>query len=239
MGFPCPGARASRRLPPPGWILGTAGSLRPSTPSPISSTRFPFWRGSAARLSSCSSAGHLAVGSVLLVLGLLAAGRLSRHGRRWLAVFAVGYAIRAVVWICGSNLPLVPGDSCHCLEIATSVLSGEGPVKHYVGSFFRDYSHIREGRGGLDDWDVPLDAYVAGIGVPACGTGTAIHRSRLESPPPRDAASSSTSCACRHSTSSRDGDTTRGSRSVRWPHWPCCRCMRSTPASCFGRAWSR
>ena len=80
----------------------------------------------------------------MLVLGLLAAGRLSGHARRWLAIFALGYAIRAVVWICGGNLPLVPGDSCHYLEIATSVLNGEGPVKHYVGSFFRDYSHIRE-----------------------------------------------------------------------------------------------
>ncbi len=106
---------------------------------------------------------HLAVASVLLVLGLLAAGRLSRHGRLWLAIFAVGYTIRAVVWICGSNLPLVPADSCHCIEIATSVLKGEGPVKHYVGSFFRDYSHIREARGGLDDWDVPLDAYVRAL----------------------------------------------------------------------------
>ena len=34
-----------------------------------------------------------------------------------------------------------------------------------------------------------------------------IHRSRRESRPPRDAASSSTSCACRRSTFSRDGDT--------------------------------
>jgi hypothetical protein len=99
---------------------------------------------------------HLAIGSGLLVVGLLVAGRLSRHGRRVLAVFAVGYALRAAVWICGANMPLVRGDSCHYLEVATSVLRGEGPVKHYVGSFFRDYPHIREGRGGLDDWDTPL-----------------------------------------------------------------------------------
>jgi hypothetical protein len=112
---------------------------------------------------------HLAAGSILLVLGLLASAWLGRHGRRWLAVFAVGYAIRALVWICGSNLPLVPGDSCHCLEIATSVLNGEGPVKHYVGSFFRHYSHIQEGRGGLDDWDVPLDAYVRALAFRIAG----------------------------------------------------------------------
>jgi Dolichyl-phosphate-mannose-protein mannosyltransferase len=99
---------------------------------------------------------HLAVGALLLVLGLLVAGKLSRHGRRVLGVFAVGYAIRAAVWICGANLPLVPADSCHYIEVATSVLRGEGPVKHYVGSFFNDYRHIREGRGGLDDWDTPL-----------------------------------------------------------------------------------
>jgi dolichyl-phosphate-mannose-protein mannosyltransferase len=99
---------------------------------------------------------HLGIGAGLLGLGLLAAGRLSRQGRWVLAVFAVGYAIRAAVWICGGNLPLVRGDSCHYIEVTTSVLRGEGPVKHYVGSFFNDYRHIREGRGGLDDWDTPL-----------------------------------------------------------------------------------
>jgi hypothetical protein len=102
---------------------------------------------------------HLAWGSILLALGLASIGWLTTHWRRWLAVFALGYAIRAVIWICGGNLPLVPGDSCHYLEIGTSVLRGEGPVKHYVGSFFRDYRHIRENRGGLDDWDTPLDGY--------------------------------------------------------------------------------
>ncbi len=112
---------------------------------------------------------HLATGSIILVLGLLAAGRLSSHARRWIAIFALGYAIRAVIWICGGNLPLVPGDSCHCLEIATSVANGKGPVKHYVGSFFRDYSHIRENRGGLDDWDVPLDAYVRALSFRIAG----------------------------------------------------------------------
>jgi hypothetical protein len=99
---------------------------------------------------------HLAVGVGLFVFGLLLARRLSRHGRRALVVFAAGYVLRAAVWICGGNLPLVRGDSCHYIEIATSVLRGEGPVKHYVGSFFNDYRHIREGRGGLDDWDTPL-----------------------------------------------------------------------------------
>ena len=109
---------------------------------------------------------HLAIGSVLLVLGLLAAPWLNRHGRAWLAIFGIGYAIRAVIWICGGNLPLVPGDSCHYLEVATSVLRGEGPVKHYVESFFRDYPRIREGQGVLDDWATPLDAYVRAVGLP-------------------------------------------------------------------------
>ena len=40
------------------------------------------------------------------------------------------------------------------------MLRGEGPVKHYVESFFGDYPRIREGRGVLDDWATPLDAYV-------------------------------------------------------------------------------
>ncbi len=112
---------------------------------------------------------HLACGSILLALGLASLGWLKSHWRRWLAVFALGYAIRAVIWICGGNLPLVPGDSCHYLEIGTSVLRGEGPVKHYVGSFFRDYRHIRENRGGLDDWDTPLDAYLRALSFRLAG----------------------------------------------------------------------
>lgn len=114
---------------------------------------------------------HLALGAGLLVLGLLAAGNLSRHGRRALAVFAVGYALRAAVWICGGNMPLVRGDSCHYLEVATSVLRGEGPVKHYVGSFFNDYRHIREGRGGLDDWDTPLYSILVALATRLLGFG--------------------------------------------------------------------
>jgi len=103
---------------------------------------------------------HLAIGSVLAVVGLLLATRLGRHGRWWIAIFGIGYLVRAVIWIWGSNLPLVPGDSCHYIEVATSVLRGEGPVKHYVESFFRDYWRIRENKGALDDWATPLDAYV-------------------------------------------------------------------------------
>src|SRR5262249_9575351 len=54
----------------------------------------------------------------------------------------------------------VPGDSSHYLEVATSVYRGEGPVKHYVESFFLDYPEIRRGQGVLDDWATPLWAYV-------------------------------------------------------------------------------
>ena len=114
---------------------------------------------------------HLALGAGLLVLGLVLAARLNTHGRRWLAVFALGYAIRAAIWICGSNLPLVRGDSCHYIEVATSVLRGEGPVKHYVGSFFKDYPHIREGRGGLDDWDTPLYPILVACATRLVGLG--------------------------------------------------------------------
>ncbi|MGB2611569.1 MAG: glycosyltransferase family 39 protein, partial [Isosphaeraceae bacterium] len=106
---------------------------------------------------------HLAIGTALAVLGLAMFARLGGHGRAWLAIFWVGYAIRAAVWICGGNLPLVPGDSCHYLEVATSVYRGEGPVKHYVESFFTDYPRIRQGQGVLDDWATPLDAYVRAL----------------------------------------------------------------------------
>src|SRR4051794_8916905 len=106
---------------------------------------------------------HLAILGLLLSSGFLLFPRLGRHGRLWLTIFWVGYAIRATVWICGGNVPLVPGDSCHYLEVATSVFRGEGPVKHYVESFFTDYPRIRQGEGVLDDWATPLDAYLRAI----------------------------------------------------------------------------
>jgi hypothetical protein len=104
-------------------------------------------------------------------MGLFLAPFLSQHGRIALAIFGIAYTIRAVIWICGGNLPLVPGDSCHYLEVATSVLRGEGPVKHYVESFFRDYPRIREGQGVLDDWATPLDAYVRAAAFRVAGLG--------------------------------------------------------------------
>src|SRR4029077_18791549 len=116
---------------------------------------------------------HLAIGSALLVIGLCLAPFSSRHARAWLAIFGIAYAIRAIIWICGGNLPLVPGDSCHYLEVATSVLRGEGPVKHYVESFFRDYPRIRDGQGVLDDWATPLDAYVRAAAFQIAGLGPA------------------------------------------------------------------
>jgi hypothetical protein len=119
---------------------------------------------------------HLAIGSTMLVAGLMATPWLIRHARAWLTIFAVGYAIRAIVWICGGNLPLVPGDSCHYLEVSTSVLRGEGSVKHYVESFFTKYQRILEGRGVLDDWATPLDAYVRASAMRIAGV-------RPEDPP--------------------------------------------------------
>jgi len=103
---------------------------------------------------------HLVIASILTAAACFASPGLGRHGRWCCAVFVVGYVIRATVWIAGGNLPLVPGDSCHYLEVASSVARGEGPVKHYVESFFRDYPAIRERRGVLDDWATPLYAYV-------------------------------------------------------------------------------
>ncbi len=107
---------------------------------------------------------HIVILVSLAALGLMLGSRLDRQ-RRWLwAAMVVAYAIRASIWIAGGNLPLVPGDSAHYIEIATSIYRGEGPVKHYVESFFIDYPAIREGRGALDDWATPLYPYVlAGI----------------------------------------------------------------------------
>jgi hypothetical protein len=112
---------------------------------------------------------HLAILSAYVTLVLAISPWVSRHARAWLAVFGVGYALRAAIWICGSNLPLVPGDSCHYVEVATSVLRGEGPVKHYVESFFTHYPRILEGRGVLDDWATPLDAYTRALAMRIAG----------------------------------------------------------------------
>ena len=174
-------------------------------------------------------------------IGLACSGRsrlglAQPAGRRWLAIFAVGYAIRAVIWICGGNLPLVPGDSCHYLEVATSVLRGEGPVKHYVDSFFRDYSHILEGRGVLDDWDTPLDAYVRALAFRLAGLSP---ESPIEA---RITAAKACSfiinllCLPALYVFARrryDGRVALG----RWLSWRCCRCTRFMRGSCFARAW--
>jgi 4-amino-4-deoxy-L-arabinose transferase-like glycosyltransferase len=66
---------------------------------------------------------------------------------------------------------MVPGDSSHYLEVATSVLRGEGPVMHYVHSYFREYPRILEGKGALSDWDTPLDAYVRAAAFRIAGLG--------------------------------------------------------------------
>ena len=157
-------------------------------------------------------------------------GWADQHGRRWLAVFAIGYAIRAVVWICGSNLPLVPGDSCHYLEVATSVLRGEGPVKHYVGSFFTGLSATSARAGAGSTTGTRRSTPTSGVRVAARRSALAIHPSKPESPSRRHAASFSTSSACRRSTCSPGGDLTPASGALgAWPCWRCSRCMRSTP----------
>jgi len=103
---------------------------------------------------------HVVVLGAIAGIGLIGSPRLDQHRRRLWAAFCVAYAIRAVIWTAGGNLPLVPGDSSHYVEVASSVYRGEGPVKHYVESFFIEYPAIREGRGTLDDWSTPLYAYV-------------------------------------------------------------------------------
>jgi hypothetical protein len=112
---------------------------------------------------------HLAILAAHASVGLVAGPWMGRHGRRCWTAFGVGYAIRAVIWIAGGNLPLVPGDSCHYLEVAASIAKREGAVKHYVESYFIDYRSIDggailKGRGVLDDWATPLySSILAGV----------------------------------------------------------------------------
>ena len=51
------------------------------------------------------------------------------------------------------------------------MLRGEGPVKHYVESFFRHYPLILVDKGVLDDWATPLDAYVRAGAFRIAGLG--------------------------------------------------------------------
>ena len=99
---------------------------------------------------------------------------LNRHGGPGSRSSRVGYAIRAVIWICGGNLPLVPGDSCHYLEVATSVLRGEGPVKHYVESFFMDYPPHPRRRGRPRRLGHAARRLRARVGLPDRGPRAAI-----------------------------------------------------------------
>ena len=103
---------------------------------------------------------HLPIFASLACCAAAVTPFLSRNGKSFVKIFLIGYAFRAVVWIVGGNLPLVPGDDCHYLEVAKSVYRGEGPVKHYVESYFIDYPEIRLNKGILDDWATPLYAYV-------------------------------------------------------------------------------
>ena len=104
--------------------------------------------------------GHLMILGVVAIIAAVASAFARPHFRRFAGILVLGYILRAVAWIVGGNLPLIPGDSSHYLEVAQSVYRGEGPVKHYVESFFSDYPAIREDRGILDDWATPLHAYV-------------------------------------------------------------------------------
>lgn len=105
---------------------------------------------------------HLAIWTTLVGVGWIVHGWIRPAARGVWAVFCLGYLVRAGFWILGGNIPLVPGDSSHYVEVARSITRGEGPVKHYVESYFIDYrTHgIMDGRGVLDDWATPLWAYV-------------------------------------------------------------------------------
>ena len=122
----------------------------------------------AARARALASGDRIGVAGSRALGGTLARpARQEFPGDRWPRATRFARSI----WICGGNLPLVPGDSCHYLEVATSVVRGEGPVKHYVESFFRDYPAILEGKGVLDDWATPLDAYVRAAAFRIAGLG--------------------------------------------------------------------
>ena len=112
---------------------------------------------------------HLAIAAALITAACLVSPALDRHGRRWAALFVAAYIIRAVAWVAGGNLPMVSGDSPHYVEVAASILRGEGEVKHYVESFFRDYPPIREGKGVVDDWATPLYAHALALAYRATG----------------------------------------------------------------------
>jgi hypothetical protein len=99
------------------------------------------------------------IGFGLAMTLVIAWRRLSPHARCCFLIMMLAFVVRATIWIVGSNLPVEPGDGSHYVEIASSILRGEGPVKHYVESLFRDYPAIRRNEGVLDDRVTPLYSY--------------------------------------------------------------------------------
>jgi hypothetical protein len=90
---------------------------------------------------------------------------------RWVsAALVLGYFLRAAVWCIGGNLPIVPGDSAHYWNLANSIVRGEGPVLHYVASFFRYYPRW----GMVDDWSLPLYPYYLAGAFYVAGNSVAV-----------------------------------------------------------------
>lgn len=114
---------------------------------------------------------HLGVWLLGLAIWQAVSLKCNSELARFLGVLQLGWAIRALAWIIGGNLPLVPGDSSHYIETANSVAMGLPSSKHYVESFFRDYPPIRAGKPVLDDWATPLYADILGIVFRLTGAG--------------------------------------------------------------------
>ena len=133
---------------------------------------------------------------------------------------------RAVIWICGGNLPLVPGDSRHYVEVATSALRGEGPVN----TMSRESSGItteskRSGRTRR------LGHAVGRVRASLASASRAwgrVARSTTARGHQVVQLSRELTRHCQRFTPSPDGDSVAGSRPGPWPYWRFCRSTQST-----------
>ena len=237
--WPCSLAAAGGGRPP-GSMLGTAGSRRPSTPSPISFTKCRCWPGSAGRRSSSWCAGTWPSARSCSCSACWLARRLEP------ARPALARGLRRRLRDPSGHLDLrrQPAARARAIAAITSksrprCSGARGRSSTTSSSFFRDYPHIREGRGGARRLGhaagrvracARLPARRPGPDSPARGADRRRQGMQLHPQPPVPAG------ALRLRATAI---SIPGSRSGRWPRSPCCRCTRSMPASCSGRAWWR
>ena len=236
-----PARRPRRRLRRLARLSATAGSRRPSTPSPTSSTRSRSWPGSAGRRSSSWSAGTWRSARRCSCSGLTARtlARAGTRGPGWRSSASAtrsarrsGSAAATCRWsraIAATTSRWPPRSSGARGRSSTTSRASSATTRA-----------IREGRGRARRLGHAARRLRAGrwpSGSPGSSPGRSLEatvrrRQGVQLRP--QPAGPARALRLRPPAVRR-----RGRPLGRWPCWPSCRSMRSTPGSCSARAWSR